>query len=313
MKVHVTLTTMTPLHIGTGTELLNEYDLKVVGSQTYRLNVDAIWDYVLSGDARGVDQHLLRTPPAQLIAARDLAEHPEFVAYVLAGRPQPESAGAGRVREQIKDAFGRLYLPGSSLKGALRTAIARSLGRKQPQPLRVNDRPDRRGRRNAQRADDWLEADLMRPGADDANHDLLRALQVADSHPAQGGPVLVNVRVVKGDRRESPIDVEAAPPGTTFETTIHLDDYLLDAVAGELGWDAPRTGKLYALPRVCRDFALQRAAREQAYYAKRGLPELARIYHAWRQELQALKGSDTCLLQVGWGGGWESKTVGKDL
>ena len=52
MKYKVTITTLTPVHIGTGTELLDLYDLKQdkQQNQTYHLNVDAILEDALSGD-----------------------------------------------------------------------------------------------------------------------------------------------------------------------------------------------------------------------------------------------------------------------
>jgi CRISPR-associated protein Csm5 len=313
MNYRMTLTTMTPLHIGTGTELLNEYDFKVVEDKTYRLNVDAVLDYVLSGNAEQIDRHLLNTPPGQLVQPQDLPDHPELTNYMLDGTPQPKTEGAGRVREQIKDAYGRLYLPGSSLKGALRTAIARGIGRRLKAPLPINDRPDRRGRANAKRAGDRLEASIFRPGRNQATHDLLRALQVADSQPVQADPLLINVRVVKGDKQASPIDVEAVPPGVTFETRIHLDDYLTTTVAAQLGWEPEQTRWLHNLPVAGRNLALHRFRAERDYFAQAGLSQLAGLYAAWLQELAELKGGDTFFLQIGWGGGWGSKTVGRAL
>jgi CRISPR-associated protein Csm5 len=313
VNYRVKLTTLTPLHIGTGTELLNEYDFKVVGDKTYRLNVDAVFDYVLTGDVEHLDRRLLETPPGRLVEPGDLAAHPELAGYVLDGAPQPKSEGAGRVREQIKDARGRLYLPGSSVKGALRTVLARAIGGRLGGPLPVNDAPDARGRVNPQRAGGRLEAGIFRPGGNHATRDLLRALRVADSLPAGAAPLLVNVRVVKGDRQASPIDVEAVPPGVTFESSLHLDEYLYGTAASELGWDGERTRWLRSLPAACRNVARQRFKQERDYFAEAGLPQLAAVYQAWLDELAGLRGSDTCFLQLGWGGGWENKTAGREL
>ncbi len=44
----VTITTLNPLHIGTGRTLLNGYDFAVRNDRTYRLNEDAILGSFLS-------------------------------------------------------------------------------------------------------------------------------------------------------------------------------------------------------------------------------------------------------------------------
>ena len=50
----VVITTITPLHIGSGTELLNEYDyvIRKGQEQTWRINDDALLDAVYTDDPR---------------------------------------------------------------------------------------------------------------------------------------------------------------------------------------------------------------------------------------------------------------------
>jgi CRISPR-associated protein Csm5 len=324
MNYDVTITTLTPLHIGTGTELLNDYDFIVDRDRgkTYRLNVDAVFDYVLPDEPGKFNQALLKQSPTKLIKVDDLKRHPELATYILSGHPQPKSVGAGRIKEQVKDVRGKLYLPGSSLKGALRTAIARSIaGSDNIKPkLQVKTTKNQRGRVNPKQADDWIERTIFRVerdqiarGRNEMNYDILRALQVADSRPVEVSPLLINVRIVKGNQLESPVDVEAVPPNTTFETTIHTEKFLYQDQADKLGWDKERTKWLYNLPIAGRNVAVKRFAQEIAYFTDVGLTDLVRVYKVWQSELSSMRGSNDFFLQLGWGGGWENKTLGQAL
>ena len=118
----VTASVFTPLHIGSGRELLNEYDYAIRSGRTWRLNEGTLLDAQDVEDAETAAL-LGRTPPAQLLQEREFRADSPFFRYVVAGAPRSQAAGA-QLREQIKDAFDRPYLPGSSLKGALRTALA---------------------------------------------------------------------------------------------------------------------------------------------------------------------------------------------
>ncbi len=310
MKYNVTITTLTPLHIGRVSDLLKLYDLKVDDKRntTYRLNVDAILEDMLTRNNMRFDEHLLNTPPAELITLEEITNHPEFVFYTLDGIPQSRE-----VKEHVKNVKGKLYIPGSSLKGCLRTIIGRNIAQSEyaRDSLAIDPEED-----SPQRADDWMEEVIFGPHEEQRNwmgHDLMRSMQVADSYPTDSPPMLVNVRVVKGNKHGSPVDLEAIPPQTTFRTNIKLDTYLCVDKVDELDWHEEQTKWLYNLPIAGRNVAREHIQREMAYFEHANLSRIAQVYGAWYGELKKMRGSNVFLMQMGWGAGWENKTYGKDL
>jgi CRISPR-associated protein Csm5 len=310
----MTIETLTPVHIGTGTTLLRDYDFVVFDNRTtHRLNVDRVLDYLWPEDVDAMSpaekDKLLRTPPGELLKPKDLQEHPDLVLYVMQGVPQVKGADAGQIREQIKDAFGRLYIPGSTMKGAIRTALARYLvGKMQLKPLSLVQ-----GRPRRENADDALDARLFRPQTDSANYDLLRALRIADSEPIGTVPILANVRVFRGPKGQSPIEVEAIPAGAVFQTELILDEYLLQKQAGELGWDGTRVNAVRNFWILCRNMAVRQIQKEKEFCAANGMSTLAHWYEGCLRELKQMKDTLECLLRIGWAGGWESKTLGSEI
>lgn len=326
MQYKATITTLTPLHIGTGTELLNLYDLKQdkQRNKTYRLNVDAVLEAAVAGDNPQLDRRILTMKPAELVDIKELRQNPSFSVYALKGTPQ-----SGVVKEQIKNVWGQLYLPGSSLKGALRTVIARSIGADK------EIKPKLQVKYGGQKsADDEIERVIFgddpnnRSSFRSPNYDLLRALQIADSHPVDIVPELINVSVLKGGIPQAPIDIEAIPHSVTFETSIHLDEYLykdtrkvvqqkngvMISPKDKLGWQTLQTKWLYNLPIAARNVAQRRFKEEVEYYKNAGVEKIAQIYDIWLQKgLPRMRKTQTFYLQLGWGGGWDNKTMGEAL
>lgn len=322
----MTIETLTPVHIGTGTVLLNNYDFKVDGGKTYRLHVDRVLDYLWPEDVDAMPEaqreNLLRTPPGELLTAKDLQEHPELVLYVMAGAPQVTGREAGQIREQIKDTFGRLYIPGSTIKGAIRTALARHLATAYLQgqyPLIVR-RQDRRGEYVKTVADDDVDRFLFSPKSQKrdfassfANYDLLRALRIADSRPRKVPPLLANVKVFRRGEPQSPVEVEAIPPGQKFTTTLWIDEFLLrDTVRSELEWNEERENVLREFVTICREHAIGQLNQEIVYLSKaQKLGHLVKIFDGLLKMLQQTPKS--FLLNIGWAGGWENKTLGSEI
>ncbi|MGI6328536.1 MAG: type III-A CRISPR-associated RAMP protein Csm5 [Dethiobacteria bacterium] len=72
------------------------------------------------------------------------AEYPSFISYSIAAGEAAQAANFREVLTFIKDSDGRPYIPGSSLKGAIRTALAAYL---------MNNRDWNRFRQKIERAD----------------------------------------------------------------------------------------------------------------------------------------------------------------
>ena len=201
----------------------------------------------------------------------------------------------------IKDVHDRPYIPGSSLKGALRTALAWS-GWPEVKPSL--------DRSAIGRSRSWagqpLERKLFGP---DPNHDLLRALHVSDlAGPQRAGEglLLVNAQVLTKKSAGSPVELEAVKSEMVFKGTLTIDETLF----GPLAEPELRFGNR-------RHWLDELAARAQAHSAARA-QQLAAWFESadggeavgrfYRQLANARVGANSALLQIGWGAGWDGKT-----
>lgn len=306
-RIEVTVELLSPLHIGTGTELLLNYDVVPHGGHTYRVDEEALLEHALvaaeAAGAAAVNRVLAGRPAAELLTEADFDPHSPLFRYVMPGTPFTKTAGA-KVQEQIKDVHDRLYLPGSSLKGALRTVLAWGIYTSQKR------KPDlaRLGRSRSWAAQD-LERGLF---GRDPNRDFLRAVHVEDSRLLEPDGRLV-LRTVQVYPTGLPIDVEAVKQGTVFRATITVDEYgFQEQVAQRLGWQGKRRW-IEQLPKLAREHARRRLLAEAEYFKAKGGPTGAmRFYdnliNAWSQLAE-----NELIVQIGWGAGWESKTLGSGL
>jgi CRISPR-associated protein Csm5 len=313
-RIEVTVELLSPLHIGTGTELLLDYDVVPHGGRTYRVDEEALLEQALvAAEAKGapaVNRLLAGRPAAELLADADFADpHSPLFRYVMPGMPFTRTPGA-KVQEQIKDVRDRLYVPGSSLKGALRTVLAWGIYASQRQ------KPDLgKLKRSRSWASQSLEQELF---GRSPNYDWLKALHVEDTQPLEpeGHLALRTVRIYPTETRDSPglnVDLEAVGRGTVFQTAFTVDEYgFSEDVVQKLGWEGKRRW-IERLPAMAREHARQRLLIEAEYYRKRNGPRDAmrfydRLINTW-SELP----DNELIVQIGWGAGWESKTLGSGL
>ena len=298
MKYDVTITTLSPLHIGTGTELLRDYDFRCDKGRTWMLNQEAILaaEYEEETGKGPIRWQRLKTPAGQLLSADELKPDSPFVRYVLEDEPQ-----GNVIREQIKDAFGRVYIPGSSLKGALRTVLmmAYAVG----QGFRFSEENLNNSREWA--AQRWERAIF----GSDPNHDLMRALHVVDSEPLPASQTLVLIRaeVMGGTKPGAPINVEAIKPDVSFRTSLLVDDYLFSSAAASLDFQRQKD-RLDRLVKEARTWATDLLEKEIAFAKER--PSLSQALNLYNQMLSSPLPPGAFFLQLGWGAGWQAKTVG---
>lgn len=303
---HYTLNLMTlsPLHIGSGQELLRDYDYAVYKGHTWRIDEDALLDATLNEGA--FDEALLRRPAAELLQPTDFRPDSSLFRYVVQGTPRSKLPGA-RLREQIKDAYDRPYLPGSSLKGAFRTAIFDWALAQNPGALNMQ---------HLKQSRKWAAQPIERALlGHDPNHDLLRALHVADSVPLDPNEALSieNVQVLTGGHPGSPIEVEALRPQVRLRTSVKLDLSLFTPQAERELHLGDRLQWLKDLMAVCRARVTPILAAERDRFTRQHTGSPIAGFFAQLHELVTGMRDERCLLQVGWGGGWLNKTAGLRL
>lgn len=298
------ISTLTPLHIGSGRELLNEYDYAVHKGQTWRLNDSAILDAQLVDDDPKTADRLARVPPAQLLNDADFDASKPFFRYVIKGMPRSEASGA-QVKEQLKDTFDFPYLPGSSLKGSLRTAIAwyawKELNLK-PSASKLKPRREWAGQ--------GYEQEIF---GKDPNRDILRALQVGDSKPiGKDQLILLNARVVnRGGTMAAPVEMEAIRANAEFTCSLKVDLSLFSEWAEK--YDLKLRGRewLLNLPKLANEHAQQRLKSDIAWFKE--LESAKSVAGFLGKISEANLSPSHFILQLGWGTGWEDKTLGSRL
>jgi CRISPR-associated protein Csm5 len=218
------------------------------------------------------------------------------------------------------------YLPASALKGALRTGLAFS--RWSPATIdRVAGSLE--GDRLPRRASEGAEAS--------AQLSQLRVLSLADSGPVPATSFKIFLsRTASLDTRQSdkpqlvwkvagrgsvapnrvadatPVFAEMAVPGTEFSGAFEERSFLRNPeFARNLGWRS--SPDIATFLSAANDYALAQLKVHQEFAKLSNLAGLQQTLERLRQELDgAGTASQSCLLCVGWGGGFISKTAFTD-
>jgi CRISPR-associated protein Csm5 len=255
----------------------------------------------------------------------------EVASYSVACVQNP---GSTKIRACIRDPFWRPYIPGSTLKGAIRTAILESivvnltLRERQQTTRRILERDERGRLAPRERVGQKTVERLLlgrHTGRNDSNYDLLRALHISDSEPidpekAQIGLAWVhtlrNGQLVQKQvgQEEYKMFLEWLPVGVQTRLTLRLDERLLEgAYPKQLGFRDNQIEVLRGFVAACNGRASMMIDHEGGFYEDYGLPAIAKFYQMLNQRLQQIEEQGGFLLNIGWGGGWETKTVTNPL
>jgi CRISPR type III-A-associated RAMP protein Csm5 len=302
---------LSPLHIGNGRKLQRDFDFVAQRSVTYRLNDQTILESRWPED-ESQQRKLLSGRLSDLIDGENMALHPEYALYKYAGDPD-----SNEINEHIKTVFGHAYMPGSSLKGALRTLLMRTIiegvakhtiTREQIGAAMTHERDSR----TAKAAAGGIETHFavgkgsQRPSTD-SNYSLFRGLEVGDSTPAAlEALTLQRVLVVPG----LVVTVEALRAHTQLNAPLRIDTYLLKTLAKEMGFDEKVAGTVRQFVRAAHFTAQTRVGQEIRYHADRSQTAPLGFYTELRELMQQPEfGKTTFLAQVGFLTGWRAKSV----
>lgn len=302
MTTHkLTLRTLSPVHIGTGNEWRLGFDFILYNGQTWILDEDAVLES--KEDHLKPDTHGHYPLPGNLLTEADLKD-PSLFRYVLRGQPPSEKADA-RMKPFIKDPYDCAYIPGSSLKGAFRTALAWTGWKEMRLPMPRRD--------DIGRSRSWAGKSLEgRLFGKDPNHDLLRALQVSDLHGPQKpgeGLIAVKAQVLTLGAAQSPVGLEALTGEMEFHGSLTIDDALFSSMAEKLGFSNRRQWLDQLLPRAQRHSRARLKRLTEWFEAVAPpAPSAERIAGFYRQLLSIELAPSQAFIQLGWGTGWDGKT-----
>jgi CRISPR type III-A-associated RAMP protein Csm5 len=317
-KLH--LKTLSPLHIGDGRKLkavdsifqdgwlyaLDEN--KVVAWVAQDIKRTSMFSAAVGGDPRQIRMR-------DVFTRLGVNDWRQFVAYQV----QVEAGSFPKeVATFIKTPDNQPYLPGSSLKGSLRSSWLRGIAI-EDKALRSNinqmvfDAAD-----SKKSASQDIEAEVFTvssvPRDKRSNYDINRLMQLRDSEPLPLSDLrVIEAKVIstinKGSLREKSysIFIEALAPGVQVDLLLEWQTYLLGESASQLGFRSLLRRIVY-LPEYCRAASLNIMDQERDFYSRHGERELA----AWFEEKINLysKRSDFVFpLPLGWGSGYDAKTI----
>jgi CRISPR-associated protein Csm5 len=212
----------------------------------------------------------------------------------------------------LKTPDHRPYIPGSELKGAIRTAVLAKILNDDVNLLRQlaqNLRPNMtRGQMNALwQGNEWL---LLRRNQNDrdAHNDLFRGIAISDSKPLQTNALCIYAAKRLNMSRDVTVFVEAIAPNSETEVTLSVacPNRWLDAIgltdkAGWLDW-AKLAHALYEHSNAVLDFIAKKFSAQE-------FPQV-RKKAQWLKQQNKPQAPLVCL---GWGQGFLSITMTEPL
>lgn len=315
--VKLGLEIITPTQSGSGAELFKELDYIERNQMAFIVDQQASFQAIASGNL-ALD--------AQLLAGNRLSDWVNAAGQDF-GYRLPWLGSTAKVpekfREQLKDAMNRPYLPGSAIKGAIRTALVAEWLRSVPSNSFAHLLPqkDKFGKApSKQRAGKKLMDEIT---GKDAKQDIFRSFKVKDTLFANSDLRLADIRWLnetrwrsmsqrrsfEGWQQADGIYAEVLQPEALGLLALQWDGFLLSDIntwqqAGTVSAIAPKD--FDDLRQRLNQHAEYRLQREINFYKEQGKPapeqECKRILHQLKTDQQS------AYLQISWGSGWRGMT-----
>ena len=313
MKYDYRIRTLSPVHIGSG----HTIDTSEVasGDPTYRIDMESLF----SDPEIDIGKMLVRLRQNSFDVTRLSEEKRERHArYKLSVDNNPlilkNLQSRGELLEFIMTA-GHVYIPGSSVKGIIRTAILMFLVATSGEIREVflDSLSSSRGRR------EWFSNRAVgKVLGDSPNTDLLRTVKVSDSEA--WAPEVMDLQAVKtyssGQFKDFVTLPECLPVGSALGGQISVDFDLLNSsrVKSELGWVDIQIRSLEHLGDILARYGQHLIEGELKYWrqetAKSRWLDMTEVLDFYEQLLEEVIAGKV-ILPLGWGTGWRTKTVGE--
>ena len=312
---------LTPVQAGSGANLAKNIDYMDSAGKVFVVDQERTFDAIAAGDSL-LDSELssVRLDDLVKLAGRRFG-------YALPPLSGQNHVPEREFREHVKDAFLQPYIPGTALKGAIRTVLFASIYKNFPESSYKDDLPKQSPRVSAKMAAKKLTDNLF---GKYPNHDLMRALHVGDAVFGQNDLRLADIRWmnltgkmepykarwrdmptrISKDRWQEAVGLHAETLALKSLATVTLqwDGFLLSNLAWHSSNPIPNVipKGFDELRERLNAHATRRLQDEMAFYQQYGqtkpMEECKRLLALIDQEPQA------AYLQLSWGSGWRGMT-----
>ncbi len=237
----LTLTACSPLHIGSGNICAKTDYLFEPRSATVRMiDPDALFDFLYSRNLVEQYENFIFSGDTRMyrflrdcrLSDRDISGLCLY--QVDASDALDDSHSLKEIHTFMRDSSHRVYIPGSSVKGALRTALLACLMMKEKKgnwPNETSRNKSRKARQMQTLEGEYLHTlslkkDKNGQTANDPVNSILRGLSVSDSTTVSDEDMILVGKIdvnEKGESRKLPLCRECIRPGTTLHFKLTLD------------------------------------------------------------------------------------------
>ena len=314
-------TLKTPVHVGSG-EKLGRTDFVFDKNRCIVIDIDSLLDKI-----KDSKYAINEFSDGNVRLSDFLKQHKISAASIQKySISNPDKFNPGTIQEVIKTGVGNPLIPGSSIKGAIRTVILWHLVSAADEKV-ISDLIDGIVKSNVEKGQADGDIDRHFFGCD-PNHDFLRGLQVGDVEFEISDLTLVESKVLnltdersfgwkkmgKNDfaspnhKKATPIFSEALKKGALSNGRVKIDEFLFDGPVcrQELKTSDEKKSLLSRLPEKCNEFAKDLIDSEIAFYKSCKMEDMVKFYTDFRNEIP--EDNDAFLLHLGWGSGWRGMT-----
>ena len=332
------ITTLTPVHVGSGTTYNRNIDFVQEGGRIGIVDANKVAAQ-LSGDADNITKQ-----DVQAWVADIESDKPDTLKFLREKRGKKSvtvddiseriiialeaSAHVNTLKEQIRTFNEGAYLPGTSLKGAIRTAILNRLIVSVPFQARNHSvyREERKDRRTQEvYGADYKGVKLEKKYlGNDANHDIMRLLLIGDAHFGDTICLLAKTLNEKGNEHEIKESVtqfvECINQGEEALCQLNISDDLVRQIDlprfSEVAQKMPNRSAVATWSIVFQHInahTLKQINTEITRYEPLNLPDGTADFLEKMKDIKQLfneLSAEECIIRVGFGTGYLSMTGG---
>jgi CRISPR-associated protein Csm5 len=283
------LKTLTPVHVGSG-DIYTPIEFAVKNGEVYILDSERVLEQV---DKKG---HDLMKISKEIGMGGNIEDYVDVIGdFTIFSAPLVGELKRREISRNISSG-GRLYIPGSSIKGAIRTALLWQAVKNDRNLLNYSISLMEGAVKNNKRIsvkilrslDDRLEARVFRKKKDDPKYDLMKGIVVRDS----GFFDTRKFYEVKVLGTNLSAVVECIDCENKTEVEIKVDELKINSVDGKLDFDQ--------IIDACRNFSKEVVNVELNY----------KYSDVTKKEFKKVLNANGMILRIGWGTGWYSTTIG---